>query len=209
MRALWTVREPELNALLADLARKVRPPRFKREIIMAIAARRCCRLALIGAALLLPGCAAPYRTPYDGPPPLAYPAPGPVYSEPPPAYYPSPYPEAVPGYYVTPRAYVPGPTLYLEERLREDRRREELRREEFRRDQERRRFEDVREAERRQREQRPTVPVAPPRAAPAQPPVVQAPPPRAAPQPPQSAPRREPERRRPNDCDPARRNRCD
>ena len=62
------------------------------------------RLAMIGPVL---GCADSYRTPYEGPPPLAYPEAGPVYSEPPPAYY--SYPAPVPGYYAPP-AYVPGPT---------------------------------------------------------------------------------------------------
>src|SRR6185312_13701356 len=168
------------------------------ESMMRMATGRCSRLAMIGTALLLQACADPYRPPYEAPPPLAYPEPGPVYSAPPPpAYY--GYPAPVPDYYAPP-VTVPGPTLYLEER-----RREEFRREEFRREQERRRSEELREAERRQREQRPAIPVAPPRP---QPPAVQAQPQRAAPQPPQSAPRREPERRR-NDCDPGRRNRCD
>src|SRR6185503_11985743 len=89
------------------------------ESMMRMATGRCSRLAMIGTALLLQACADPYRPPYEAPPPLAYPEPGPVYSAPPPpAYY--GYPAPVPDYYAPP-VTVPGPTLYLEDRQREQR----------------------------------------------------------------------------------------
>src|SRR5689334_5613486 len=84
--------------------------------------------ALIGAVLFLAGCADTTRSYYEGPPPLVYPPAAPSYVEPPPATYARPAP--VPQYYAPP-AYVPGPTLYLEEQLREERRRAEFRREEL------------------------------------------------------------------------------